>query len=237
MHIKICGITNIEDALHAVQAGASHLGIIFVQESPRYVTPEDAQKIVAAVKSTAVVVGVFQNHSAEAIAEIVVKTGIDAIQLHGAEDPAFCRSIGLRLGKPVIKTIILQSDKLESPDERAARQSLLTETITSFGSPPDQSFYLLFDKAKGSPVADWMPAALAQVAAIEKQKDFLLPPYFFAGSLTPGNIQGVLETISPFALDVASGVESSPRQKDPALVSAFIAKAKNPTTPSLQKNH
>src|ERR1700733_8047981 len=105
MHIKICGITNTNDALYAVQAGATHLGIIFVQESPRFVKVQEAKDIVDAVQNKAIVVGVFQNQSPETNTETVVKTGIDAVQLHGDEDPAFCRSIALRVGKAVIKTI------------------------------------------------------------------------------------------------------------------------------------
>jgi phosphoribosylanthranilate isomerase len=221
INIKICGLTNTSDALLAVRAGATHLGIIFVQESPRCINLQDAQKIVEAVQKKAVVVGVFQNQSPETIAETVVKTGIDAVQLHGDEDPAFCRSIALRLGKDVIKTIILKTDT-----DKETTQFLLNQQIAAYGS---QVACLLFDRAKGQLSGEWLSSALAQVSSLEKQNDPLLPPYFFAGGLTPDSIEDVLANIKPFGLDVASGVETSPGQKDPALVTAFIAKAKNQT--------
>jgi phosphoribosylanthranilate isomerase len=230
MHIKICGTTNSNDALQAVQAGATHLGMIFVEASPRCVTGQEAQKIAAAVQKQAIVVGVFQNQSLEAIAEIAVMTQIDAVQLHGSEDPAFCRSIALRLGKPVIKTIILAEGNQTTAKPTQAE---LIETIAAYSSCPDQVTYLLFDRAKGQIGEEWLPNALAQVSALEKQKDFLLPPYFFAGGLTPENLKGVLTRINPFGLDVASGVESSPGQKNPDLVRAFITAAKSEIAPSV----
>ena len=226
MHIKICGITNINDALHAVQAGATHLGIIFVEQSPRFVKLQEAKNIVDAVEKNVIVVGVFQNQSPETITETVVKTGIDAVQLHGDEDPAFCRSIALRVGKAVIKTIILETDQTSE-----AKRTSLNDKIASYASSPDQVTYLLFDRAKGLQSGEWLPSALAQVSILEKKKDFLLPPYFFAGGLTSGNIERVLDTINPFGLDVASGVEASPGQKDPALVRGFIKKAMNQAAP------
>jgi phosphoribosylanthranilate isomerase len=215
MHIKICGITNTKDALHAVQAGASHLGMIFVETSPRCVASAEAQKIVAAVNKKAIVVGVFQNHSLEHIAETAVTTGIDAIQLHGEEDVAFCRSIALRLCKPVIKTIILGA------------QSNLEDEIASYGGENNIA-YLLFDRAKGQTSKDWLADALTQISSLENQKDSALPPYFFAGGLTTDDIETVVSAINPSGVDVASGVEASPGKKDPALVDAFITKAKMP---------
>jgi phosphoribosylanthranilate isomerase len=231
MHIKICGITNAVDALQAVQAGATHLGMIFVEKSPRHVTPQDAEKITAAVAKRAVLVGVFQNHSPEAIAEIVVTTGLDAIQLHGDEDPAFCRSIALRLGKPVIKTIILGEGNAQSSKLQSDAQALLQKKIADYSCRQEQVAYLLFDRAKGQTNEQWLRSALAQISSLEKQNDFTLPPYFFAGGLTVENIGAAISTIKPFGFDVASGVEASVGKKDPALVKAFIAKATSQTAP------
>ena len=108
MHVKICGITNKQDALHAVSAGATHIGMIFVEDSPRSINEiQTAREIGQAVGENAYMVGVFQNQTAETIAQIAVHAKIDLVQLHGNEDPAFCRSIGLRLGKPVIKSIVI----------------------------------------------------------------------------------------------------------------------------------
>jgi phosphoribosylanthranilate isomerase len=217
MHIKICGLTNTDDALHAVRAGASHLGIIFVKQSPRFVSPDDASKIVQAVQGKALTVGVFQNQSLEEIAEIAVNTGIDLIQLHGGEDAVFCRSIALRLGKQLIKTIIIDHEEAKA----------LSAKIASYSMGGDQVGYLLFDRAKGNTGADWLSSALAQIASLEKHT--ALPPYFFAGGLTADNLKSVLEKIRPAGIDVASGVEASPGKKDAVKVSAFIAEAKNQT--------
>jgi phosphoribosylanthranilate isomerase len=237
MHIKICGITNTEDALQAVQAGASHIGLIFVENSPRFVTTKRARDIVAALHETSkagkktTAVGVFQNHSHEQIAEIVIETGIDIIQLHGSEDPAFCRSIGLRLGKPVIKTVIVDSGEGGLPDSEVEKQAAahlpsLAKALDSYCNTSENNRvdYLLFDRAKGNPGAGWLASAVTQIGALEKDKP--LPPYFFAGGLTPDNLASVLNKIKPAGIDVASGVEAGPGKKDPVKVEAFIFTAR-----------
>ena len=217
MHIKICGLTNTDDALHAVQAGASHLGIIFVRQSPRFVSLEEASKIVQAVQGKALTVGVFQNHSLEEITEAAVNTGIDIIQLHGDEDAAFCRSIALRTGKKLIKTTIVGNN-----DAKA-----LSDKIASYSMAGNQVSYLLFDRAKGNTDEGWLPSALTQISSLEKEAP--LPPYFFAGGLTTDNLKSVLEKIKPSGVDVASAVEAYPGKKDAGKVRAFIAEAKNQT--------
>jgi phosphoribosylanthranilate isomerase len=231
MHIKICGITNMEDALHAVQSGASHLGLIFVEKSPRCVAPEEAARIVAGVKSRALTVGVFQNHDVEEISKIVKETGIDLVQLHGEETPAFCKQLRKALDKPVIKTIILGEGALPTNCEaNRGEASLNTANLESYLDRDSQNSFLLFDRAKGASSDRWLSDALSLLAAMDRESANP-PPYFFAGGLSPDNLQLVLEKINPAGLDVASGVEASPGKKDPAKVSKFISTAKNYKAP------
>jgi len=236
MHVKICGITSKQDALHAVSAGATHIGMIFVEGSPRSINEiQTAREIGQAVGENAYMVGVFQNQTAETIAQIAVHAKIDLVQLHGNEDPAFCRSIGLRLGKPVIKSIVIAGGinnievvaKGDEQDIVVSPYDELKQLVASYGR--DVAAYLLFDRAKGNKDENWLPQAIECIAKLErdlKAPEYNLPPYFFAGGLTDKNVSETLAQLHAAGVDVASGVERSPGQKDPALVEAFIKAAK-----------
>ncbi len=219
MLIKICGLTNTDDALHAVQAGASHLGIIFVSQSPRCVGPGQAKKrIVQAVQGKALCVGVFQNHSQEEITEVAVNTAIDIIQLHGDEDAAFCRSIALRTGKKLIKTIIVDINDPKT----------VCDKIASYSTDGDQVQLLRFlTEPKEMRMSTGFHSPDTNIHP--GKSGTTLPPYFFTGGLATHNLKLVLEKIRPAGVDVASAVEASPGKKDPDKVSAFIAEARNQT--------
>ena len=90
MEIKICGITNIEDATYVAQCGADALGFIFYPKSPRYVAPERAKEIIEKIPKEIAKVGVFVNHDAEEVKETIDFCGLDLVQLHGDESPAYC---------------------------------------------------------------------------------------------------------------------------------------------------
>src|SRR5687767_12714604 len=102
--IKICGITRLSDALHAVEHGAGALGFVFWPQSPRYIAPERAAEIIVSLPSDVDAVGVFVNESVDGIRAIVAKTGISAVQLHGDETPDYATS----LGWPVLKAINIE---------------------------------------------------------------------------------------------------------------------------------
>jgi len=222
MHIKICGITNKKDALHAVREGASHIGLIFVAASPRRADRKEARSIINALAKKALVVGVFQNQSAEEIIEIALETEIDMIQLHGDENADFCREITSRLERPIIKTIIVESS--EEAGQEALTQKLQNK-LSPFLAPDAPVSYLLFDRIKGDKNPEWLADALLQIASLKKDR-LTWPPYFFAGGLNAGNLAEIFKAIKPDGVDIASGVEVSPGIKDPTLVSAFIDGAK-----------
>ncbi|MBU6455148.1 MAG: phosphoribosylanthranilate isomerase [Cyanobacteria bacterium REEB67] len=228
MFKKICGITNVEDALHAVAAGATHIGLIFVPGTPRLVSLEKAAEISAAVDKKAIVVGVFQNQSEEEIAAAVAAADLQAIQLHGQEKPEFCQKLGEKHGLPVIKTIVLEDAPIFVQADPIRTLMKKAEPYTTA-----QVTYLLFDKAKNSKqnAQAWVTAAASQLWMAEtlwreekKAEKYELPPYFFAGGLTKDNLQLAYMMTKAIGFDVASGVEAATGKKDPAMVSAFIKK-------------
>lgn len=201
VHIKICGLTNISDALAASAAGADFIGLIFVPESPRAVTPSIAADLHSALAGRARTVGVFRNAEIETILDIHAKVGFDLVQLHGRETPDFCR----RMPVPVIKVFEI-TPELTHAEVSAYR---------------DVAAYFLFDRPKGETSPDWTVRAARFLATVP------LPlPFFFAGGLTADSVSGIVRDIAPFGVDVASGVEVSPREKDPTRMTAFCEAAR-----------
>lgn len=196
--IKQCGITNLQDARHAITCGADFLGFIFAVESPRSVSPATAASIVEAVKANVKTVAVFRNWPLEQVNKYSPLIPFDYVQLHGDESPDYCRA----MAKPVIKVIEI--------DEKTSN---LAEQVAPY---EDCSAYILFDKPKRLQLTDWLEIALQKI-----EDSGSLPPYFFAGGLNTANVGNVLAHISPFALDVASGTESEPGKKDFQKVSDF----------------
>ncbi len=216
--VKICGITNIEDALIAAEAGADMLGFIFYPPSARYVPPEKVQKIVSGLRSQVrswakmqfdpkpetwnlkpKLVGVFVNAPAAEIREIMDFCGLDFAQLHGDETPEMVASFGGRAFKAINPA---------SPAEAEEISSLVIR----------RSPFVLFDafhpteRGGTGRLADWeMAAQLARRY-----------PILLAGGLTPQNVADAIATVHPLGVDVSSGVESSRGKKDPAKVRVFI---------------
>ncbi len=197
--LKICGITRLVDALHAVQQGATALGFVFWTTSPRAISPADAKSIIAALPSKVTPVGVFVNESPQKLREVLQHTGIRAVQLHGDETLA-------------------EYEFIECPLLKSATLDHLTETARAW---PTETTLLLdaADRVKrgGTGVAvDWNKAAVAA----RNHKVVL------AGGLTPLNVEEAVRTVRPIGVDVASGVEASPGVKDFAKVSAFLTNAR-----------
>ena len=197
--LKICGITRLVDALHAVREGATALGFVFWTNSPRAIAPADAKAIIAALPPKVTPVGVFVDESPETLREVLSVTGVTAVQLHGDEklaDFAF------------IECAVLKSATLDH----------LTETARAWSAET----MLLLDAAdrmkRGGTgvVVDWNRAA----AAARNHKIVL------AGGLTPLNVEEAIRSVRPVGVDVASGVEASPGIKDFAKVSAFLTNAR-----------
>jgi len=188
--IKICGITNEDDALFSAECGADFLGFVFVESSPRYVAPEKAGAIVARLRrssSVPKIVGVFRDASADSIREIRSVAGLDLAQLHGSESDDDIRELGI----PAIKTLHI-SDTLPDTHLTPAAAWLLFDT---------------YDERRPGGTGrrfDW-----SLLSRFERSK-----PFFLSGGLTPDNVVAAVSLVRPDAIDVASGVEASPGVKD-----------------------
>ena len=197
--IKHCGITSLDDAQRAAEAGAWALGMIFWAGSPRRCELDDAQIIGTALRRTLNLVGVFVNARLEEIDLAVQAAGLSHVQLHGDEGPAFCSEVARRTGAKVIKAVRVQS--------RATLQA-----AAAFHTD-----YLLLDAhVEGVPggtgrTIDWALVRGAKLGA----------PIILSGGLNPDNVAAAIATTEPFAVDVASGTEAAPGVKDPAKLQAF----------------
>jgi len=205
--VKICGITNLEDARHAIECGADMLGFNFYRGSKRYVEPAVAADIVRELSgSTVEHVGVFVNAEAAEIAEIVRQVGMDIVQLHGDEPEMFIDDLRNSTPAEIIKVFRVR----DADDFQDATGSKSTYVMLDSYS----------EKAFGGSgrTFNW---------GIAQEISILLPEVIFlAGGLTPDNVADAIRTVRPYAVDVASGVESSPGKKDPEKVAAFIRAAK-----------
>ena len=201
VRVKICGITNLEDALLAAELGADALGFIFYAKSPRHVAPETARAIIAQLPPFVAAVGVFVDEAAAVVQELAGRVGLDWVQLHGQESPEYCRN----LGRKVIKGFRIQDeDSLRRlADYQGAAQALLLDT------------YKKGQVGGTGEIFDWHLARKAK-----KYGRIIL-----AGGLTPENVAQAIATAGPAAVDAASGTEAAPGKKDPAKLRAFFKAA------------
>lgn len=197
--VKICGITNVDDAHAAQLAGADFVGLVFVEHSPRKVTLDRAHEIVQALRHQTPVVGVFKNSSIALVNKIGSDLELDLIQYHGEESPEVCQATVL----PVIKAFSINKT-FDWSVINAYRQ------VTK---------YIILDRPKDCKCTSWMRTVLDQLCHNRTQ----LPEYFFAGGLTPDNVGALVSHLKPFAVDVASGIETAPGIKDSSQMEQFIA--------------
>jgi len=211
--IKICGITNVSDALIAVQAGADFLGLIFVKASPRHIELSEACNVATAIRAEAKqpvkLVGVFQNHAPDEVRHIIQTANLDLVQLHGQESPEYCRAMPV----PVIKTIVLDTTLTEA--------DLLHRIEQYQPSPASNITALLVDLPKQAftPAANTSIVSTPIPASVIKRLRSIY--WLAAGGLNPDNIKDAIQQFSPNGVDVASGVERLPGKKDPAQVQRF----------------
>ena len=219
LKVKICGLTNLADAQAALAAGADMLGFIFFPKSPRYVPPERAQEIIQALKfdyTPPVTVGVFVNESSVAVGQILDFCGLDLAQLHGEEPPKIVTD-DLR-GRSYKA---LRPRSLNEALDLASRYALAS-SLRSIPRGEDRQPALLVDAYHPSlrggtgETGNWVLAA-----ALAGRYPLLL-----AGGLCPANVVEAVHAVRPWGVDVSSGVESAPGQKDHAAVRAFVAAAK-----------
>jgi len=198
--VKICGITNAEDAAAAVEAGADALGFVFYRKSPRYIEPTLAKQIIMNLPPLVTPVGVFVNEDQQVVRNLMDDCGLAFAQLHGHESAMYCQE----LGRPILKALRVED-----------RSSFLA--LAEFrGRAGVRGFVLdaFSDQAYGGTgqVIDWQLAAEAAKAV-----NILL-----AGGLTPDNVGKAIQAVQPYGVDVSSGVERAPGQKDHEKVRAFI---------------
>jgi phosphoribosylanthranilate isomerase len=202
--VKICGITNVEDARAAVAAGADALGFVMYGKSPRCVNPAVASAIVAGLPPFVLPVGVFVNEDVDMVRKLMDECGFALAQLHGDESASYCQS----LGRPALKAIRLKDrGSFLALAEFHGRANVRGFVIDAFG-----------EHAYGGTgqTVDWALAAEAARAA----------PILLAGGLTPSNVAEAIRQVRPYGVDVSSGVEERPGKKDPAKVKAFIEAAR-----------
>lgn len=199
--VKICGITNLEDARFASGALADYLGFIFYPESPRYIEPAKAGAINNWIEGPTKV-GVFVNQPLDDVNRIVKETGIDMVQLHGNESPEYCSLVDV----PIIKAIHVSED---------SKPNAIEKLISTYSTKVD---FLLFDtKISGhwggtGQVFDW---SMFESISMEI-------PFFLSGGLNATNIKKSIEIVQPNGVDLSSGLEESPGLKDYDKVEQFF---------------
>ncbi len=200
--IKICGITNEKDALWAVNLGADYIGFNFYKDSPRKISPKLAGQIIGRLPPFAQPVGLFVNAEMKIVKRIAEKCRLNVVQLHGEETPEYCRELQTQSARlKIIKAFRMRGEENLGDIERY-----------------NVDYYLLDSYVPGveggtGEVFNW------DLAVEAKQFN---KPVFLAGGLTPDNVIPAIEKVNPYGVDVASGVERTPRRKDYNLMREFI---------------
>ncbi|MEW6410489.1 MAG: phosphoribosylanthranilate isomerase [Nitrospirota bacterium] len=203
--VKICGITNVDDALAAAEYGVDALGFIFYQKSLRYITPEKARHIISELPPFITTVGVFVDEEIEKIKSVVDECDIDIVQFHGNESPDFCLKVGRRFIKAIRVKDELSLDGLENYRCEGGICTFLLDTYaTDIAGGTGESF-------------DWTLALSA------KNRGRII----LSGGLNPDNVVEAIRIVRPYGVDVASGVESRPGRKDLKKMKLFIDNAKS----------
>jgi len=200
--VKICGITNLEDALNSAAAGCDALGFVFYKKSPRYITPEKAKQIIGRLPPFILKIGVFVNAKAKTVKRIGKFCGLDILQFHGNESPGFCHKFK---NYKIIKAF------------RAKNKAALGNLLKY------KPFACLFDAFTKTKIGgtgkkfDW---------DLVRHLDGLPKPVFLSGGLNVHNVKAAIREVHPDWVDVSTGVEIKPGKKDPKKVKEFISAAK-----------
>ena len=201
--VKICGITNLEDALAAVEAGADALGFNFYRPSPRYISPQDAREIILQLPEGILKVGVFVNEAPETVLGIAEDAGLTAVQLHGDESPGYCHEFESYY---VIKALgAAENLDLEKAGKYDIDALMLDTKDDLLRGGTGRTF-------------DW---------SIAQGLNRLMPEFFLAGGLSPDNVAEAITTVRPYAVDACSSLEISPGRKDHARMRAFVEAARS----------
>lgn len=199
MFLKICGMTRLEDARHALEHGATALGFVFWPNSPRRIAPARAAEIIRALPPGVTTVGVFVNEAVGAMRGVIAEAGITAVQLHGEEMPADAKALGV----PVLKS--MDVGRAEMAAAWPAETIFLVERADRVR------------RGGTGQLADW-----AGAAALARRLRIVL-----AGGLSDANVAEAIAAVGPYGVDVASGVEDAPGVKNPDKVARFLARARS----------
>ncbi len=199
--VKICGITILEDALAAAEAGADALGFVFWERSPRYVRLEEASAIARQLSPAILRTGVFVDPSEELVWRAITECGLNLLQFHGAESPEFC----LRFGMMSMKAFRVRDATILGELPKYATDAWLLDTYVSGAQGGTGEIF------------NW---------ALAEEAQRLGRPVFLAGGLTPENVGPAILQAHPFGVDVSSGVEQRPGRKDHTKLKAFIRAAR-----------
>lgn len=203
--VKICGITNLDDALAAVAAGADALGFNFYPRSPRYIKPETAGRIIKSLPDEVLTVGVFVNEALDVVENSTLVAGLSALQLHGTESPEYCQALE---GRYLIKVFATGSE-------------FKPQTVLDY-----QVQAIMLDTYDGGTFGGTGKLSNWEIAS--KTRD-LFPTLFLAGGLSGENVAEAIERVHPYAVDACSQLEKAPGQKDHARVRAFVTAVRNAT--------
>ena len=207
VRVKICGITRIEDGLAAARLGVDAVGLVFYPRSSRLVDVDQAARISAALPAFVSAVGLFLDADAEQVREVLRRVPLDILQFHGAESPDFCQAFE----KPFIKAVPM-------------REAANADSVIAYGRAFVQAKALLLDSHGDGVIGgsgetfDWQ-----RIPTLDKRTR----PIILAGGLNPTNVAAAVNQVSPFAVDVSSGVESAKGIKDATLIRAFMQNLKN----------
>jgi len=202
--IKICGITNLEDAVAAVAAGADALGFNFYKPSPRYITPQTAREIIEQLPDSILKVGVFVNEeSPKLVQNIANESGINALQLHGDESPDYCYELA---DQYLIKALAVSHDFDTQVIERYQVDAIMLDTKhKTLRGGTGRAF-------------DW---------SIAQEVSKIVPKLYLAGGLSPENVAEAIETVRPYAVDACSSLEDRPGIKNHDRLRAFVTAVKS----------
>lgn len=204
--VKICGITNLDDALMAIDAGADALGFNFYANSPRYIFPDRAAEIIERLGYDVIKVGVFVNASADDVVKTAETAALDMIQLHGDESTSFVDILIKKIDRHMIKAFRV-SDEFRAED--TLRYPINDVMLDAFSRS---------ERGGTGEVFDWDVAMSVRT---------MVGQLWLAGGLTPENVGDAIRKVGPYAVDVCSGVESAKGIKDSEKVRAFVKNAKN----------
>src|SRR5882672_10131956 len=197
--VKICGITNLDDALAAVDAGADALGFNFYARSPRHITPEAARAIIDSLPAAVLTVGVFVNEALETVEESTSTAGISALQLHGTESAEYCKALkGRYLIKVFATSVEFKPETVLDYDVQAIMLDAFDRK--TFGGTGKLSNWTIARKARD-----------------------LFPRLFLAGGLSAENVAQAIDQVKPYAVDACSLIELAPGRKDHGRMRAFVA--------------